>query len=212
MLFIFFAVFFIAASAGSLLAENASGPLPGMAREKPPIALVIAPENFRDEELFVPLELLQKVGYRTTIASTRIGKAVGMLEGAAEVQSLISDLRAENLSGIILIGGTGAPAHLWDEPALRVLVQELAKVGKPIGAICLSPIVLSRAGLLKGKKATAWKDEKVITELKAGGAAYFDKSCVEDGLIITGNGPEAAAAFAKAFVKKLPEVGGRAGK
>lgn len=185
------------------LAQTVSQPGSPTLGPRPLIALVIAPEKFRDEELFVPLEALAMAGYQTLVVSTKMGKAVGMLKGTVDAAAVIEELQAGQLAGLILVGGAGAPAHLWDHPALRRLVTEVARAGKPLGAICLAPIVLARAGLLKGRKATAWKDDQVIAELRAAGATWADQPCVEDGQIVTGNGPTAAAEFAGVFVRKL---------
>lgn len=170
------------------------------------VAFVIAPEKFRDEELFVPLAGVQKGGYGTLIASTKKGTAVGMLGGKAEAEVLIDDLVADDLLALVIVGGAGSPVHLWSHVGLQELARKMAAAGKPVAAICLSPVVLARAGLLKGRKATVWKADEAVAELKKGGAAYADAPCLEDGLLVTGNGPAAAASFTAAILNRLPPV------
>ena len=167
------------------------------------VAFVIAPENFRDEELFIPRQELEKAGFVTVVASTQIGTATGMLGATVEVQSLIPDLRAENLSALIIVGGVGSPRFLQDSLPLHVLAQKMIQNGKPVGAICLSPAVLARAGLLKGKKATVYKELRALEILKEGGATYVSQECVSDGLIVTANGPSASEAFATEMLRQL---------
>lgn len=170
---------------------------------KKTIALIIAPENFRDEELLIPKQELEKAGFITVIASTQIGSATGMLGATVEVQSLIPDLRAENLAALIIVGGAGSPKFLQDSSPLHLLAQKMIQIEKPVGAICLSPAVLAKAGLLKGKKATVYKELRAMELLKEGGATYVNQECVTDGLIVTANGPSASEAFAKEMIRQL---------
>ena len=77
---------------------------------------------------------------------------------------------------------------------------------KVVAAICLAPVVLARAGILKGKKATYFNSPVSFREMKAGGAVLVDKAVVTDGRIVTANGPAAAAEFADTFIRTLTAV------
>jgi len=70
-----------------------------------------------------------------------------------------------------------------------------------VGAICIAPGILARAGILKGRKATVFPSE--IEALKRNGAFYTALPVVIDGRIVTASGPEAAEEFGKALVKTL---------
>jgi len=70
------------------------------------------------------------------------------------------------------------------------LVQETAAIG-------LSPVVLAKAGILKGIKATVYPDDKAIDELKKNGAGYKNKDVITSGSIITARNPESAKKFAE---------------
>ena len=72
---------------------------------------------------------------------------------------------------------------------------------KLTSAICLAPMTLANAGLLKGKKATIWKD--AVVDFKTKGVVYTGKPVERDGRIITGSGPEAAEEFGKALLEEL---------
>jgi protease I len=77
---------------------------------------------------------------------------------------------------------------------------------KPVGASCLAPVVLARAGILKGIKATYYESPTSFREMKAGGAVLVDQAVVAEKRIVTANGPAAAKAFADAFIKMLTAV------
>ena len=165
------------------------------------IAYVIAPERFRDEELAVPRAELEKAGHQTIVASTRPGTATGMLGGREPVDTTIAALRADDLDLLVIAGGSGAPVHLWDHEPLRLLAAAMHAAGKPVAAICLSPPVLARAGLLAGRRATTFPDPRALLELKRGGASYVEQPVVRDGTIVTGSGPEAASDFGAALLQ-----------
>ncbi len=167
------------------------------------VVFVIAPERFRDEELDTPRRALERAGHHVTVVSTRLGEATGMLGERLKVTVLVASLAADDVDALVLVGGAGAPAHLWDSEPLRRLVVAVHAAGRPVGAICLSPPVLARAGILAGKRATCYPTERAILELKRGGARSVTEPVVQDGTIVTANGPEAAADFGNALAQLL---------
>ena len=74
-----------------------------------------------------------------------------------------------------------------------------------VAAICLSPVVLARAGLLKGREATVFPTPEALEELENGGAIYVKQGVVVSGRVITANGPQSAQDFALAICQALTE-------
>ncbi len=167
------------------------------------VLYVIAPERFRDEELAVPRAALVAAGHQVSVASTRPGAATGMLGASESVETTVAQYRADAVDLLVIAGGAGAPLHLWDHEPLVALARQLHAAGKPLAAICLSPPVLARAGLLGGKRATTYPAERAILELKRGGATYVNEPVVRDGTIVTASGPEAATDFGAMLLKLL---------
>ena len=165
------------------------------------LLFIIAPERFRDEELAEPRRAIEQAGHQVTIASTRPGAATGMLGARVTVDLTIAAARAADCDALVIVGGAGSPPHLWDHEPLRLLATAVHAAGKPVAAICLSPPVLARAGLLAGRRATTFPDPRALLELKRGGATYVDEAVVRDGTIVTGSGPAAAAAFGAALLQ-----------
>src|SRR3989344_326100 len=94
--------------------------------------------------------------------------------------------------------------HLNNEISYQI-ARKTIEAGKKLAAICIAPTILARAGVLKGKRATAWTsalNKKSIDILKENGAEYVDKPVVEDE-IITANGPESAEEFGNVLKKIL---------
>jgi len=64
-----------------------------------------------------------------------------------------------------------------------------------VAAICIAPVILANAGLLKKKNATVFKSE--IAAIEAKGAVYSGSGVTVDGNLITASGPDQAKQFGK---------------
>ena len=170
------------------------------------VLMVIAPDKFRDEEFFVPAQALQKAGIGFDVASVRRGTCTGMLGGKVNATLAFEDVEPEAYDGIYVVGGGGAQTYLWGDEILGGMVRYFQTSAKVVGAICLAPVVLARAGILKGKKATYFPTPVTFREMRAGGALLVEKPVVKDGRIITASGPEAAAELAETFIRALTAV------
>jgi len=171
------------------------------------IAMVIAFRNFRDEEYFIPKEILEKAKAEVTTVSTKLGIAIGVNGGDIRVDILLESLNPNDFDAVVFIGGSGCLENLDNEESYKV-IKETVSQNKILGAICISPVILAKAGVLIGKKATVWSsvmDKSPIKTLKENEAVYEDKPVVVDGNIITGDGSEAAENFGEKLVEMLTE-------
>jgi len=168
------------------------------AQEK--VLMIIAKNGFRDEELFVPREMLQSNGYEVEIASTSAGRCKGMLGKEVMADISLHDVDVDNYSAVIFVGGIGAKSY-WNNLRAREIARLTYRKGKILGAICLAPGILARAGVLKGKKATIWPGAK--SELISAGAVYTASGVEKDGKIITADGPGSAWGFGEAILNEL---------
>ena len=167
------------------------------------VLMVIAPEQFRDEELLVPRRMLEAAGAIVRVASRSKMECHGMLGAKVRPDLLISEARALDFDAVIVVGGMGSPEYLWGDSMLHSLVREFYAAQKPTAAICLSGAVLARAGVLKGRRATVYKTPESMKELEGGGAFYSGEPVTVDGNLVTGENPDAAAKFAEAVLEKL---------
>lgn len=156
------------------------------------ICMIIAQDGFRDEELFVPKEIFQVNGIKVVIASSSINTCKGMLGGMVEPDIKLADINVDDYSAILFVGGIGAKQY-WNDPLAHRIIQSAYKKGKIIGAICIAPVILANAGILKDKKATVWPSEK--GRLIKQGAIYTGAGVEQDGNIITADSPGSAEGF-----------------
>jgi len=170
-----------------------------MKNQKLKILMVVAPKNFRDEELFAPKKVLAERGIGIEIASKGVTEAEGMLGGKTSVDKDLSEVRVDDYDGLIFVGGSGASIYFNDPQALS-LAKQAYEEEKIVGAICIAPSILANSGILQGKKATSFSSE--AENLKSRGADYTGEGVTVDGEIITAQGPD----FASQFGEKIAEM------
>lgn len=169
------------------------------------VAIIIAFRDFRDEEYFIPKEILESAGVKTTTASTSLGKAIGVQGNEAEVTVLLDNLNPADFDAILFIGGSGA-YKLIDNEHCHQIAKEAVSNNKVLAAICVAPAILAKAGVLFGKKATVWSsplDKSAVNILKENGAVYSGDDVVVDEKIITASGPQVAKEFANTLLEML---------
>jgi protease I len=160
------------------------------------VVMVVAPERFRDEEYAEPRTVLEGRGAQIVTASTKPGECVGKLGARICAEVALSDVEPSGIDALVFVGGAGAETY-FDDPVAHALVRAMLDLGKVVGAICVAPSVLAHAGVLRGRRATAYPDR--APDLAAHGAVYTAGPVEVDGQVVTANGPEAAREFGMAL-------------
>jgi len=165
--------------------------------------MIIAPRDFRDEEFREPKAILEENAVKVTVASTVAGVAKGMFGMQVTPHTTVNNVTPEDFDAVIVVGGSGSQTYLWDNFQVHKIVQAMHQKGGIVAAICISPVVLAKAGLLRCRKATVFPSADAVKELKRAGAIVSSDPVVVDGKIITGKGPEAAREFGRKIVETL---------
>lgn len=160
------------------------------------VLMVISPRLFQDFEYYIPRKKLEAEGFQIKIASKEVKEAIGGMGTKVQVDFDIKEVDPEDFDMVIFVGGPGARVYFKDKYALNI-----AKKAKKVAAICIAPLILANAGVLKGKKATVFP--VYSKNLEEFGAIYSKEEVVQDGNIITACGPEAVEQFADKIIKLL---------
>jgi protease I len=112
----------------------------------------------------------------------------------------VSQVNADEFDAIIIPGGFSPDFVRTDEHALT-LIKEINKKDKVIAAVCHGAAVMVSAGILKGKRVTAWKSAK--DELILAGAIFEDTAMVRDGNIVTARVPDDLPQFCKGIMDAM---------
>jgi len=169
------------------------------------IGIIIAPKDFKDEEYFVPKEAFENAGFIVETISYKFGPAIGVDGNEAKVDVLAKNLKLDDYQAVVFVGGPGAQKYIEDTTAHKI-AQDAVSQNKILGAICIAPAILAKAGVLKDKQATVWSsnlDKSAIKILEQNGAKYLARNVVEDGRIVTADGPKSAQEFAQTIIKLL---------
>jgi protease I len=164
------------------------------------IVMIIAKNDFRDEEYKQPRAIFEKNGIKVTVASSTLDISTGMLGVKVKPDILYKDIKVEDYDALIFVGGIGAKEY-WDDTQAHQIAKNFVSKGKVLGAICIAPVTIARAGILKGKKSTVFSSEKA--NIQKNGANYTGKSVEKDGKIITADGPSSATEFGEAILNAL---------
>lgn len=165
--------------------------------------MIIAYEQFRDEEYLEPNKVLVENGIYITTASWDTGTAIGKFGTLVNVDITTDEVDTNKYDAIVYIGGPGCKRY-WDDLTAHRIAREAIEYNKILAAICSAPIIFARAGVLKNIKATCYKGD--AEELEKGGAIYTGNPVEQDGLIITADGPESAISFGTKILEILGEV------
>jgi len=168
------------------------------------VLMIVAPENFRDEEYMEPRNIFENDGLEVIVASKEVQEAKGMFGTTIKIDLDIEDVNVEDYDTVVFVGGSGSSVYYNDSIVLNI-AREAYNKGKIIGAICIAPGILAKAGILEGKKATIWDsgNREFIKILEESGAIYTGADVEQDGNIITANGPHAAQEFGEKIVQSL---------
>ncbi|MEM4271054.1 MAG: DJ-1/PfpI family protein [Candidatus Pacearchaeota archaeon] len=177
-------------------------------------ALYLIGNGFRPEEYFYSKEEIEKAGIKVITAGKQ--KVVpardipGMPKSTyVDITFDEVDLDKQNYNAVVVPGGSPGWENLYKDNKVIEILQKAQVKDLLIASLCASPAVLSKAGVLKGKKATIYPG--MTNYLKKGGAnpvntdENFENQTVivKDKNLVTGNGPWASRDFGRAVVEEL---------
>ncbi len=164
------------------------------------VLMVIAPDQFRDEEYDHPKQVLESLGATVTTASIAPGPCRGKLGMLARATVALNEVQPDKYDALVFVGGAGSSIY-FDDLDAHALASAMYGDGKIIGAICVAPSILARAGLLTRRNATAFASQH--DDLVDHGAVWTGAPVQVDGSIVTANGPGAAQDFGLAIADLL---------
>ncbi|KAK7362627.1 hypothetical protein VNO77_04745 [Canavalia gladiata] len=151
-------------------------------------------------EVVTVVDILRRAKANVIVASVEKSLEILASQGTKIVADiLISNAQESAHDLIILPGGTAGAQRLSKSKILKKLLKEQNSAGRIYGALCSSPAILHKQGLLKDKRATA--HPSVLDKLKD--EAINGSKVVIDGNLITSEGLATVTDFALAIVSKL---------
>ncbi len=183
--------------------------------------LMIVGDYAEDYETMVPFQALQMVGH--TVHAVCPGKKAGQTVRTAihdfegdqtysekrghnfALNATFAEVRPEDYDGLVLPGGR-APEYLRLDGKVLEIVRHFAEEDKPIAAICHAAQLLATAGILKGRRVSAYPACAPEVELAGGTYAPVEMTAaVVDGNLVTAPAWPAHPAWLAKFLTVLDE-------
>ncbi|HEX3142119.1 MAG TPA: DJ-1/PfpI family protein [Rhizobacter sp.] len=163
--------------------------------------LMLTGDYTEDYETMVPFQALQMVGHTVHAAcpdkkaGDYVLTAIHDFDGAQTysekpghrfvLNATFAELKAESYDALLIPGGR-APEYLRLNKQVLTLVQHFSRADKPIAAVCHGAQLLAAAGVIRGKRVSAYP--ACAPEVELAGATYADiavDQAVTDGKLVT---------------------------
>lgn len=165
-------------------------------------ALVILAEGHEEVEAITPIDLMRRAGINVITAGIDKREVAGA-HGITTIADTTIENLTQNFDAIILPGGMPGTLNLCNSQKVLDIIKDInSKPSNLCAAICAAPLVLSKAGILNGKKFTCYPG----TEDKIPEGRKKEENVVIDGNIITSKGVGTAIDFSLAIVEYLVDT------
>jgi protease I len=181
--------------------------------------LMIAGDYAEDYETMVPFQALQMVGH--TVHAVCPGKKTGETIRTAihdfegdqtysekpghnfTLNASFDEINAEDYDALVIPGGR-APEYIRLNDTVLKMVSHFAEANKPIAAVCHGAQVLAAAGVLKGRRCSAYP--AVGPDVQIAGGEFMDIPVDQahvDGNLVTAPAWPAHPAWLAQFLQVL---------
>jgi len=160
-------------------------------------------DEFRDEEVFFPIERLRKEGWQVDIAAPTIEELRGELGGSLMPDKTITEVNPDEYDLLFIPGGSpdGAPNTVRKLKKAQEISRSFFAKNKPVASICHGPWTLADAGVIKGRHLTSYWHDGVPEDVKKAGGIWEDKEVVVDGNLVTSRWPADLPVFMREVMK-----------
>jgi 4-methyl-5(b-hydroxyethyl)-thiazole monophosphate biosynthesis len=152
-------------------------------------------EGFEEIEAIAVIDVLRRANIKVDVVGIEDEIVAGRNGVKILCDKIITDVKPEDYDGIVLPGGNPGYKNLENNQNVINFIKTFNNRGKLIAAICASPTILEKIGVLEGKKATCYPSMK--DKIKN----FVDEKVVVDKNVITSQGPGTAIDFALEIVR-----------
>jgi protease I len=158
---------------------------------------------YEDLELWYPYYRLIEEGAEVVLVGNEITVYRSKRGYEARPSLRAEDARPADFHGVVIPGGF-APDYMRRSPAMVRFVREVFNQGKVVAAICHAGWMLISAGIVRGRRATAF--HSIRDDMINAGAHYVDEPVVRDGNLITSRFPADLPQFLPTIISALVEM------
>ncbi len=156
-------------------------------------AIIVLANGFEESEAIVTHDVLVRAGIDVVL----LGLGSKIIESSSGLKIITDGIFSDTNADVLVLPGGRAYRQLMQSSSVRETAKRFYNEGKVIAAICAAPLILADLGILEKHKATVYPGlEGKIPHPR-------DERVIEDGNIITANGPGSVFLFALKIVEHL---------
>ncbi|MFH1073661.1 MAG: DJ-1/PfpI family protein [Candidatus Firestonebacteria bacterium] len=152
------------------------------------VLVVNQSEKDSEKDLKMISGIIEAGGGKTVVTGKKLMTGVGDIK---------------DFDAIILLGCSASTKSFWENEDLIELIKEAGNLQKVIAAVGFSPLVLAKAGILKGKEATITETDEAIKVFNECEVVYIKKDVIVSEKVVTAGSRNVLKTFAEEVVKLL---------
>lgn len=181
-----------------------------------PKVLILTGDAAESLEVMYPYQRLKEEGYEVHIAALTKKKlhfVVHDFEPGFDTYTekpgyswnadiSFADVDPAGYAALVVPGGR-APEYIRNNAHCQRIVRHFFEQQKPVAHLCHAPLVLAAAGVLKGRRTSAYP--ALEPDVKAAGAQFVDSEAVIDGNMISARAWPDHPAWMREFIRLLKQ-------
>lgn len=163
--------------------------------------LVPLAQGCEELEAVTIIDLLRRAGINVTSAGLDQHPVKASRGVVLMPDTTLDQVMEQRFDMIVLPGGLPGADNLVQDKRIQQLLLKIVEQGGMVAAICAAPRVLVGAGLLQGKRITAYPG--TLDQMALDGISLTQDAIQVDGNIITSRSPGTAIDFTLVLIEKL---------
>ena len=161
---------------------------------------IMLANGFEEAEALVPADILRRAGVEVYLTAIDNNTLITGSHGIRIItDTTIDKVNFASLEAVILPGGAKGTEILYNSEETKSLINKCAAEGKYIGAICAAPSILSRMGLLSGRRTVCHPTFEKYLE----GSTLTSNLVEHDDIFITAKAVGASFEFGLQLVRVI---------
>ncbi|OLE24014.1 MAG: peptidase [Actinobacteria bacterium 13_1_20CM_3_71_11] len=176
--------------------------------------LILTGDAAESLEVMYPYQRLREEGYEVHIAAPTAKRLQFVVHDFVDgfdtyteklgytwpADVAFADVNPEDYVAAVIPGGR-APEYIRNDPDCQRIVQHFIERDKPVADLCHGPLVLAAAGVLKGRRTSAYP--ALEPDVVAAGGQFVNGEAVVDGVVVSGRAWPDHPAWMREFIKVL---------
>lgn len=179
-----------------------------------PKILILTGDAAESLEVMYPYQRLREEGYDVQIAAPKKKKLHFVVHDfepgydtytekpgySWDADLAFADVNPADYAALVIPGGR-APEYIRNDADCKRIIQHFFQQNKPVAQLCHAPLALLAAGVLKGKRTSAYP--ALEPDIQAGGAEFVNSEAVIDGQMVSARAWPDHPAWMREFIKIL---------